>query len=107
VCEPKRVLNGYPLRNFFASLLRRLEFDLTRRANRVFSETVRNSPHYSYAIEFSVTEQQEFENNVALDSDASRFACVFRLRPLRDFGFHVNFLRTKPCDRGRIEEMRE
>ena len=37
VCEPERVFELYPLRYFLARLDRRFEFDLARRANRVFS----------------------------------------------------------------------
>jgi hypothetical protein len=105
--EPEGVLNLEPLRHFLARFLRWFEFDLTRGANRVLSETVRNPPYYSDAIEFSVRQQQDSQNYVALNAGAPRFARVAGLGTRKDFGFNVNFLGRETGDFRRIEKMRE
>ena len=103
--KPERVLNLDPLRHVLARFLRRLEFDLTGGANSVFSETVRNSPYYSDAIEFSVRQQQDSQNYIALNAGASRFAGVAGLGTRKDLGFNVNFLGREACDFRWIEKM--
>ena len=105
--EPESVLNLDPLRHFLARFLRWFEFDLTRGANRVFRETIRNSPYYSDAIEFSVRQQQDSQDYVALNAGASRFTRVAGLGAVEYLGFNINFLRREACDFRRIEQVCE
>ena len=107
MCEPERVLDLYPLGNFLACLDCRLEFDLTRGANRVFSKAVWDSSHYSDTIDLSVRQQQNPQHHVALDADTSRFTRVARLGPREYLGFDVNFLWTEACDVRWIEQVCE
>lgn len=101
----KTDLDRYPLGHGLTGFHRRFKLDLTGGTDRIFGETVRKSFHDFDAIELPVGEQEELESYEALDTGAARFACVWWLPQLNDFGLRVNFFVGESYDFGFFQQV--
>jgi len=96
-------LDRCPLRYLLAGLHRGLKLDLTSSQDRVFRQTIRQSPDNSDSIDLCVCGKQHFQSYDSLDTQLASFARVARLWSGCDFRFCVDFLWCKTCDLAVVE----